>query len=235
MINDEKLMAYADGELDAEARAEVEAAMAADPALRERVEAHRRLRTLLSGAYAGATDEPVPERLSAMLKPKAEVVDLGAARARKAEAARPTRPVWRNWAAIAATFVVGILAGQMIDLAPAPSIATRGGALVANGRLAERLDTQLAASGSGIGLSFRNRTGEYCRTFRADQLAGLACRDVRGWDVQMAVAAPPSRGNYRMAASEMPPAVLVAVEASITGEPLDAREEAAARAKGWRD
>jgi len=233
MIDDEKLMAYVDGELDAEARAEVEAAMAADPELRKRVEAHRRLRTLLSGAYAGTTDEPVPERLSAMLKPKAEVVDLGAAR--KAEAARPARLIRRNWVAIAATFAVGVIAGQIVNLGPEPAVMSHGGALVAQGALADRLDTQLASAGTGIGLSFRDRDGDYCRTFRTSELAGLACRDGRNWSVRLAVTMPSANSSYRMAGSDLPLAVLGEVEATIAGEPFDAAEEAAARDRGWRD
>ena len=44
----ERLIAYLDGELDPEARAAFEAAMAADPDLGARVEAHRELGASLS-------------------------------------------------------------------------------------------------------------------------------------------------------------------------------------------
>ena len=50
-ISDETLMAYADGELEPAQRAEIEAAMAADPKLAERVEQHRALRRKLNAAY----------------------------------------------------------------------------------------------------------------------------------------------------------------------------------------
>lgn len=228
--DDETLMAYADGELDAAARAEVDAAIAADPALRARVDAHRELRRLVSGAYAGAADEPVPERFAAMLRP-APVVDLAAARARRAPR---NWPAWSNWAAIAATLVVGVLAGRMIE--PSAPIATQDGALVAQGELARTLDTQLASASGEVGLSFRNRDGDYCRTFRSDGVAGLACREADGWSVRMAMSTGPAAvGDYRMAASETPPEVLRAVEAMIAGPPLDTEAEAAARARGWRD
>jgi len=62
-IPDEKLMAYADGELDAVERAQVEAAIDADPSLARRVEKHRALRSKVSSAYASVLDEPVSERL----------------------------------------------------------------------------------------------------------------------------------------------------------------------------
>jgi anti-sigma factor RsiW len=56
-FDDETLMAYADGELDGTARAAVEAAMAADAALAERVARHHELRRRLQAAF-----EPVRAR-----------------------------------------------------------------------------------------------------------------------------------------------------------------------------
>ena len=82
-ISDELLFAYIDNELDAAARAEVEAVIAADPALAKRVDEQRALRTLLSGTFDPILSEPVPERLLAATQapaPKARVVALAAAR-----------------------------------------------------------------------------------------------------------------------------------------------------------
>lgn len=232
-IDDATLMAYADGELDEAARAKVEAAIAADPALQARVAAHRELRATVAGAFAGVIDEPVPDRLAAMLQPGAEVVDFAAARERRE--ARPAPRPWRQWAAIAATLVVGVLAGRTIEFG-SPAIIARDGEFVAQGKLAEALDTDLASAGGMVGLSFRNRAGDYCRTFSADGIAGVACRDSGGWGVRTAVtAAPGAAGDYRMAGSETPPEVLRSVESMIDGEPLDAAAEAAARVRGWRD
>src|SRR5205814_674631 len=94
-ISDELLFAYIDNELDAAARAEVEAVIAADPALAKRVDEQRALRTLLSGTFDPILSEPVPERLLAATQapaPKARVVALAAAReqrrAREAPAGR---------------------------------------------------------------------------------------------------------------------------------------------------
>jgi len=63
--DDETLMAYADGELDAALTAEISAAMETDPVLAQRVERHRALRTQVAGAYATVLEQPVPERLLA--------------------------------------------------------------------------------------------------------------------------------------------------------------------------
>ncbi|WP_460826233.1 anti-sigma factor family protein, partial [Massilia terrae] len=59
-ISDDVLMAYADGELEAPQRAEVEQAMRADPKVAAAVERHRALRADVFAAFAGVLDEPVP-------------------------------------------------------------------------------------------------------------------------------------------------------------------------------
>ena len=110
-IPDEKLMAYADGELDAVERAQVEAAIGADPSLARRVEKHRALRSKVSSAFNSVLDEPVPERLLNAVRgaPAAarddRVVDSGrapAARSRDRMATRAASWGWPQWAAIAA-------------------------------------------------------------------------------------------------------------------------------------
>lgn len=223
-ITDEMLTAYVDGELPEGQRAVVDSAVAADPALFERLEQHRRLRARVFGAFAGVTSESVPERLVAAATPS-NVVSL-------AERRRGP-PVW---AAIAASLVVGVLAGVTLPrLSEQPMI---GSDLTAHGELAEALDKQLASaptdSAVRVGLSFRGESG-YCRTFNEASVAGLACREGDGWRVRMAVARDggPS-GDYRMAGSETPPQVLEAAQSLMVGEPLDAAAEAAAQAKGWR-
>ena len=222
-VTHEMLIAYVDGELSEADRTLVDSAVAADPALFETLEKHRRLRARVFGAFASVLDEPVPERLAAAAKPS-NVVSL-------AERRRPALP---TWAAIAATLVVGVTAGLVVPRGPQPTIAQD---MTAKGGLATALDKQLASSqGDGavrVGLTFRS-ADSYCRTFNAAEVAGLACRDDGAWKVRMAVArdAGPS-GDYRMAASETPAAVMDAAQALMVGEPLDAEAEAAARKAGW--
>lgn len=243
-IDDETLIAFVDGELDPARRAQVEAAIAADPQLRTAVEQQQRLRAAVTGAFAPVVEEPVPAALLAAVGGEtrpAQVIDLAAERARRhREPAAPQRPSWHSWGAIAATLVVGIVAGQMADFGPTPQIAAQDGVLVAQGRLATALDEQLASAPTGgpvrVGLSFRDKGGSYCRTFtEAEGLSGVACREGNGWGVRMAVAsgAAPA-GTYRMASSETPPAILVAVGEMIVGDTLDATQEKAARDSGWR-
>src|SRR5580704_14683030 len=100
-ISDETLMAYADGELDAAARAEVESAMREDPQIEARVAAHRALRRKVQAAYSAELSQDIPERLLAAARgaesTRSKVVNLQDARAameRKASRPRPLRAQW---------------------------------------------------------------------------------------------------------------------------------------------
>jgi hypothetical protein len=118
------------------------------------------------------------------------------------------------------------------------------GELVAVAGLAEALSNQLSEDRSpGLvattGLSFRAKTGDYCRTFSltgAHANSGLACREGDGWKIKVLAQSPNASSNsstFRPAASADAPAVRAAVEESIDGEPLDRAGEVAARQGGW--
>lgn len=218
----DRVMAYLDGEMDAAQRIAFEAEIAADPALAADVAAHRGLAGLLSAAYDPVLSEPVPLRL-----------DLAARAANDA----PRRPRGLTWAAMAASLVVGVVAGRFA-LIPEPPVSV-GRDLPARTELARALDTQLAAERGPIriGLSFRDTDGRYCRTFQSgpDRLAGLACRQDAAWRLRTATAwSPAAEPTYREAASATPPEVLAAVDRALAGETLDATQERAARDRGWR-
>ncbi|TNJ35647.1 hypothetical protein [Arenimonas terrae] len=236
-ITDEQLMAYADGELDAAAVVEVEVAIAADPALAEAVARHRALRRQLRDAFAPALDEPVPEHLLARVR----------APAAPAAAVVPLRPRRRwalpEWAGLAAALALGVALSQaFLQPGEADLRTVAGGALRADGALAQALDHQLAADNRAdariaIGLSFRDGSGAYCRSFvlrQARPLAGLACRGDDGWHVPVTSEAAAENGELRPAAAALPPAVLLAVETRLAGDTLDADAERRARDAGWR-
>lgn len=239
---DEVLMAYADGELDPRTRAALETAMASDPQLARRIDQHRALRDRVRSAFDTVLDEPVPARLREAVR----AAPSGPAASQVLPLHR--RPVrrrqWPQWTAIAASLIVGLVAGRLASLRPgnAGPIAMRDGRMLASGVLARALSEQLASDQSAggpvrIGVSFRAKSGQYCRTFslrRPAALAGLACRASEGWRIGTLVGGPPGgAGTYRQAASSMPPALVAAVDAEIAGEPLDAPAEAAARSRHW--
>jgi hypothetical protein len=63
----------------------------------------------------------------------------------------------------------------------------------------------------------------------------LACNEAGSWKLEV-LARENHTGNseYRPAATNLPPAVVQAVTDTISGEPLDAREETSARAQKWQ-
>lgn len=242
-FSDEMLMAYADGELDLVSRAEIEAAMAADPEIARIVERHRALAARVQSAYQGVLDEPVPAKLASLVAEPvtAPVVDLASRRAAEV-AARARESQWRlpQWSALAASVALGAMIGILVMRGePLPYEETTDG-LIARGDLDVALTRQLAGSlGTGkpqVGISFRHHDGAYCRTFHLQQqapLAGLACRRGDTWKLEVLAAAQPHQGELQPAAA-MPMAVLQAVDAAIEGEPLDAAAETAARGAGWQ-
>jgi hypothetical protein len=227
--SDDTLMAYADGELDPAERAAIERAMRTDPAIAAAVERHRALRADVAAAFAGILDEPVPARL----QPPAPIISLDAAREKR------RRWSWPEWGALAATLVVGVLAGKMIPGGGgAPAIIGNGNQVVAQGELASALDRQVGGKGNGavkVGVSFAARDGAYCRGFVMGASAGLACRAGGQWRIPvLAEAQQEAAGGYRQAGSALPPAVLDAIDARIADKPLDAAGEEAARARNWQ-
>jgi hypothetical protein len=243
-FSDETLMAYADGELDAATRAAVEAAASADPQLAQRIAQHQVLRARLRATFEPVLAEPVPQRLLAAAR--------GAPAAARADnviafpARQRPRWSWPQWGAMAASLIVGLLLGPLLlrPSAPQAPLATSGGRVLAGGVLARALSQQLASTQPSlapvaIGVSFRARSGAYCRTFvlrESQPLAGLACREGPSWQVvALAQSAAPGAagGGYRQAGSALPPAVASTLDELIAGEPLDAAAEAAARAHGW--
>jgi anti-sigma factor RsiW len=226
-IDEAMLIALVDGELDEVNRRRVERAAADDPALAQRLAMHRRLRETLAGHYAPVAEEPVPDRLRALLEESAAVTPI----------ARPARR-WGQWmtgGAIAASLLIGLSIGQITGDASGP-IGMKDGVMVAQGPLAAALDGQLASAQQDgpihIGLSFARKGGGWCRSFDG-QVAGVACRDGTGWQVQQALPGAGQGTAYRQASSA-DARVMATVDALIAGAPLDAAAEKAAREKGWR-
>ena len=249
-FSDEVLMAYADGELQGDLRAEVQQAVQTDPDIAQRVAEHEALRRSMRAAFANVIDEPVPERLIAAARATSRL-HTGAVHAADGRAdnivplarERRARLSLPQWAALAASFLLGAGVWQLFGLGGGAMMAERGGQLLATGALARMLSNQLVAqqtAGSSvrIGISFRAKSGGYCRTFElpSNQTAGLACRSGERWQVQMLGRdsnIQPQSSAYRQASSALPPWLLQEVDGVIAGEALDAQAEANARAHDW--
>jgi anti-sigma factor RsiW len=242
--SDEILMAYADGELGEPARSQVERAIRVDPALAARVAQHRAMRARVSTAFASIVNEAVPPRLYPGAA-TGKVVHLNAVRAARNQQTRDRpRWAWPQWGALAASLAVGVLAGALgyWSLQGDAQIMAVGkdGALVAQGTLARALSQQLASSATTgstvrIGVSFAAKDGSYCRSFAMGASAGLACRQGAQWTIPVLEEGTASTpGAYRQATSEVPAAVLEAIDERIAGAALGADDERAARQRGWK-
>jgi hypothetical protein len=241
-ISDELLMAYADGQLDPATRDEVERAIAADPALQLIVDRHRSLRLRLNTAFDPVLDEPVPERLSKLTADSAAgVTDLARARAAKHERSAGFRKP-TVWMSLAASAVLGIAIGfAVFGGGQETMIVADAGGLSATGALDRALSTQLASTtadtGVQIGVSYRSKSGQYCRSFavNAGRYAGFACRDEIGWRVRMLTPSVSTQsGEFRTASSALPAVVSEAVSEDMAGEALDADGELKARENDWK-
>jgi hypothetical protein len=235
MVTDETFFAWLDGELDPQEADRVAAEVAADPDLAERARQHRGMQSRLKGPFDSLLEAPVPEPLLAAVRnPEPEIIDFAAA-----QRSRETRR-WTplpQWAAVAATLAVGIFVGTMVPHRSNAPVEVQDGKVYAAAALDHALNTQLASTPGGdvrIGLTFRDQRGAICRSFTQTAASGLACRDNGRWQVRGLFAAPEGQAApYRMAGG-MDPILAAMVEAAVAGEPLDANQERAAQANGWR-
>ena len=237
--DDEILMRWSDGELPAEEARRLEAAARTDADLDRRMAALRRLRTVAREAFpaeADSRDRDLARLIAAT--PAARALPLAGPRRWLAATLAPRRAA--PWGALAAAaFVAGLLIGPNLSGDDGLQVAADG--TLTDPGLVQVLDTRLASEGPdrdgrAIGLSFQDSERRWCRTFEAHDFgrAGLACREEEGWVVRVLAPLAPSAGEVRTAGSDIPEAVLIAVDGVIAGQSADAATEARARDAGWR-
>lgn len=247
-VTDEQIAAYADGELQGADKARIADAIAADPALAQKLEAHKALKAKLGAHFAPILDAPVPDRLTALLHTQsddadnsqdnqqdapqdksAEVVSFAAARQK-----RGMPPAMRRWLPVAGS----ALAASLVLAVILPSWQAGNGEGYAGAQLASALDNQLVATQTNdadtrILLSFENDQQQYCRAYRASESAGIACRDDKGWQIKEQFQIGESQSTeFRQAGSEAE--LLRAAQDMAAGIALDAQAEKAARDKNWQ-
>jgi anti-sigma factor RsiW len=236
-VSEEMLIAYADGELDEVNRRRLERAIAENPDLAARLAQHERLRATLAGHYAPVAEQEVPDRFRALLEQGAASTDTTVVSLSDARERRAARwPGWASLTAIAASLVLGLALGRTLGSNDVP-VGISGGKMVAQGRLASALDTQLASAGASgdlrMGLSFRAKGGNWCRSFEGADLSGVACRADDHWKLEQLVPGAGKQADYRQASSG-DPRLTATIEALISGDPADAVSEKAARDGGWK-
>ncbi len=233
IVTDEMLIAYIGGKLSGQDLAAVEAAIASDPSVAERLQRHREVGAMIQNAITSGGRKA---RGGAGDKSAAPVVSLAdARRTREAppppspRAAAPVarKPVDPRWAALAAGLVLGIAIGIF---APRPTNDLIDGKLQARGLLAATLEQGLAPDqkpGAPVRLlgTYRSQSGVWCRTFAGEsRISGVACRTADGWRLVMT----------EVGALTPSPVMESAVRALGLGAPVDAAAERGARSAAWR-
>lgn len=243
-INDERLMAYADGVLPPDEAAEVERAIAEDEDLAAKVAVFADSRAMVKRALGAAP--PVPDKLAASIRALAEAdaakrkPPAGSAKVIDLAARRRTVPFWQLPLAASVALAVGAFGGWLGK--PESDAGGLAVAMVDEPALVEALagvkSGETREIGEGVGFtaiaSFRDGAGQLCREFEQDRVGGdtvvaVACREDDAWSVRFAVAAAASDDSGYAPASSLDTldAWLSAIEA---GAPLSEDEEAKALA-----
>lgn len=208
-IDDEILMAFADGELDAAEAAQVAQAVADDPALAARVDLFRQTRAALQAApEASPKDQALADMIRAtqaqakMQAQESRAADPLADQIRAAAAAATTAhlagrdpqiaanrslptPANRNWAplAVAASLVlalgIGWLAGPWGN-APTPGLEPTVVAALNSLPSGESTGDVTAIA------SFRTADGTLCREYETEAEIAVACRAGSTWENRFA-------------------------------------------------
>lgn len=113
MIRDDDLTAYLDGEASAERQAEIERALDADPALRERLERIESMDRRVRAAFDTTLERPVPQHLLDAVRAGAapdNVVKFTPAQSREPQRMKS----WVGWA-IAAQVTIVIAAAALLN------------------------------------------------------------------------------------------------------------------------
>jgi hypothetical protein len=243
-FTDEQLMAFADGEADAQTSLDIKEALRSDPNLAKRIAVFTATGDLARRSFAL---KPVPTDLEARIRDMAarsaasgEPVSTPRAQIPR-EAANSNRASWHLPLAASILLAIGLAGGYLAgNLRPEASAGLEIAGLV-DPAMENALQTVPAGSKQKIGddlfiaiASFKNEGGQLCREFERDFksgafIVGVACLEDGRWSTQAVIAAARSDTGYAPASS------MDAIEAYISaigaGPVLGSDEEAAELSK----
>ena len=262
-IPDEELMAFADGALSRVEHARVEALLACDPHLKDRLQPFVVSRAVLAEAFSGAVHAPIPDRLIKAITAGAKAPV--AARAHKTESGAfsrllesvssvlfPSGPQFAHafslTALVAGSAALGwVAAHQSVTTGGSSHVASLDGAIIADPLLTRVLESapgsapgSATANGSIIPvLTFQAQDGKFCREYEmtgqtGKHFAGFACRQATGaWHVVFHAESKAAAKGFETAAGGSP-ALEAAIEKFSDGGRVEAADEAALIAKAWK-
>jgi anti-sigma factor RsiW len=240
IVDDETLSAYLDGELSPAERARVEAALAADPALRQRLAALEAATLSFAESIRAVDRAPAPAHVEALLRSQAD--NVVAFRPKPRAAAK-----WLAPAAAAAMLAAFVAIGWRFGPVPGATrdeFAVAMGPVGRGGALHRILESTPSAQTARIGAAqvspvatFRIASGAPCREFLVSAAGGaaraVACRDDRQWTVKIAAEESPSTAGYQPASGPSL-AISAYIDDAMEGDALGAAEERTLIAAKWR-
>lgn len=236
-FDDETLMAFADGELDAARSLALEEALATDDALAERLAVFLDSRQLVGDAMKPLIDEPVPATLLASVRLMAEEARQQAAAPRnnvvsfRQKPQQRVQPSARRWLMPIAACLLAVITGVVGFTAGRMASSKKGAAseiAAVLDREASGQDVRLDASGTVLHVvaTFRDERGELCREYELKQPARstltVACRQDGVWETRLALTSPQADGYVPASSQETIDAYLASIQA---GSPLSPEEE----------
>jgi hypothetical protein len=255
-IDDELLVAYADGELDAAQVARVERAVSADPSLQARLAALTRAGELTREVFEAKGHDPVPSALIGA------IMTGSTAPRQSADASRRSlRQRLADWwqiplpaaafGALALLAIGGLLGYLLPHGTPQAGAITTAGEVPPDSPLHLLLQEQpsggtLAAGALNLEVLATFVDGErVCREYRAtndtgpyEYHAGIACRAGDAWQVAISVddyiEQQLAGGVYETASNRLHEAIDLFIDTYIGVDPIDDAAESLLLERGWR-
>ncbi|MGL4404333.1 MAG: anti-sigma factor family protein, partial [Notoacmeibacter sp.] len=218
-IDDEMLMAFADGELSVEDALEIERAIAMDEIMAAKVAMFVESKSAAKKAFAAlppvsldletkiramaakAAESKATEPAAQSVAPTSNVIDFASR--------RRTVPLWQLPLAAALALAVGVGAarfgtqssGLQMAALDNPAITTALGTVASGNKITLAGNAEFTAIAT-----FRDGDGTVCREFKHDHSGGttmvaVACHIDKKWDIRFAVAAAPDTDGYAPASS----------------------------------
>ena len=241
-FSDEDVVAFIDGQMNANAKSAFTEQLQAEPALAQSVTAHQWMARQIVAAYGN----PPTNALS-----KVQIAQLGLERDNifKLQFDRPSMPgafmpgarirLAAGITAIAASLALGFI-GARTSYTPDTDILTqRDGKIVATGELAQALSTKASGEKGQIQISMSFRTADgVCRSFEVKpRLSGIGCQDGGHWTIPVMAENRLNQSagmDYKLASGDISPTVMAEVDRRILGLPLTLEQEQKALGLGRR-
>lgn len=240
-FDDETLMAFADGELDAAISQRLETALQTDEVLAERLAVFLDTRMAVGSAMKPLINEPVPDALTESVRRMVEARETKPAETPQNNVValqRVDKPADRSrkqWLMPIAASILAVITGAGGYMAG----RTGGQPATPSSAVFAALDSQQSGSDISLGQnemlhivsSFVDGRGDLCREYemkrQQETTVTISCRSNGAWVTRLAISSPEVEGYVPASAQETIDAYLTSIEA---GEPLGLAAEKTALA-----